>query len=95
LQSQFRFDNECYLNLPDNHKRVSFAPLTTPFNAIVEQKTSNDVNEDARIDAKDNNYNLVCDDFNIASVSMPVLFYFILYFYPSHLFFSHFVDFSD
>ena len=22
-QSQFRFDNECYLNLPDNHKRVS------------------------------------------------------------------------
>lgn len=25
LQSQFRFDNECYLNLPDNHKRVSNA----------------------------------------------------------------------
>lgn len=23
VQSQFRFDNECYLNLPDNHKRVS------------------------------------------------------------------------
>lgn len=23
LQSQFRFDNECHLNLPDNHKRVS------------------------------------------------------------------------
>ncbi|XP_021695046.1 neurobeachin isoform X2 [Aedes aegypti] len=23
-KSQFRFDNECYLNLPDNHKRVSF-----------------------------------------------------------------------
>lgn len=23
FQSQFRFDNECYLNLPDNHKRVS------------------------------------------------------------------------
>lgn len=23
MQSQFRFDNECYLNLPDNHKRVS------------------------------------------------------------------------
>ncbi|XP_037920085.1 neurobeachin isoform X9 [Hermetia illucens] len=22
-KSQFRFDNECYLNLPDNHKRVS------------------------------------------------------------------------
>lgn len=22
-QSQFRFDNECYLSLPDNHKRVS------------------------------------------------------------------------
>lgn len=32
VQSQFRFDNECYLNLPDNHKRVStggvFKPLT-------------------------------------------------------------------
>ncbi|XP_065076453.1 neurobeachin isoform X3 [Ochlerotatus camptorhynchus] len=25
-KSQFRFDNECYLNLPDNHKRVSFEP---------------------------------------------------------------------
>lgn len=24
-QSQFRFDNECYLNLPDNHKRVSIS----------------------------------------------------------------------
>uniref|UniRef100_A0AAG5DUL1 Neurobeachin n=1 Tax=Anopheles atroparvus TaxID=41427 RepID=A0AAG5DUL1_ANOAO len=24
-KSQFRFDNECYLNLPDNHKRVSDA----------------------------------------------------------------------
>ncbi|EZA55237.1 Neurobeachin [Ooceraea biroi] len=23
-QSQFRFDNECYLNLPDNHKRVLY-----------------------------------------------------------------------
>lgn len=32
VQSQFRFDNECYLNLPDNHKRVStggvYKPLT-------------------------------------------------------------------
>lgn len=26
-QSQFRFDNECYLNLPDNHKRVSHFQL--------------------------------------------------------------------
>ncbi|XP_029053361.2 neurobeachin isoform X13 [Osmia bicornis bicornis] len=25
-KSQFRFDNECYLNLPDNHKRVSDEP---------------------------------------------------------------------
>lgn len=23
MQSQFRFDNECNLNLPDNHRRVS------------------------------------------------------------------------
>ncbi|EDW72156.2 uncharacterized protein Dwil_GK10290 [Drosophila willistoni] len=31
-KSQFRFDNECYLNLPDNHKRVShfqLLPATT------------------------------------------------------------------
>jgi len=28
-QSQFRFDNECYLNLPDNHKRVSEQDLST------------------------------------------------------------------
>ncbi|XP_039152860.1 neurobeachin isoform X19 [Drosophila simulans] len=26
-KSQFRFDNECYLNLPDNHKRVSHFQL--------------------------------------------------------------------
>ncbi|XP_039429666.1 neurobeachin isoform X12 [Culex pipiens pallens] len=26
-KSQFRFDNECYLNLPDNHKRVSYEAL--------------------------------------------------------------------
>ncbi|XP_025157452.1 neurobeachin isoform X8 [Harpegnathos saltator] len=28
-KSQFRFDNECYLNLPDNHKRVSDQDLTS------------------------------------------------------------------
>ncbi|XP_025991143.1 neurobeachin isoform X3 [Solenopsis invicta] len=28
-KSQFRFDNECYLNLPDNHKRVSEQDLST------------------------------------------------------------------
>nr|XP_012140804.1 PREDICTED: neurobeachin isoform X11 [Megachile rotundata] len=28
-KSQFRFDNECYLNLPDNHKRVSDEPELT------------------------------------------------------------------
>ncbi|XP_055684440.1 neurobeachin isoform X15 [Lutzomyia longipalpis] len=27
-KSQFRFDNECYLNLPDNHKRVSVSSPT-------------------------------------------------------------------
>lgn len=44
-QSQFRFDNECYLNLPDNHKRVSnavsgaagpYTPLTIYENPNVE-----------------------------------------------------------
>ncbi|KAG5684962.1 hypothetical protein PVAND_014167 [Polypedilum vanderplanki] len=67
-KSQFRFDNECYLNLPDNHKRVSFTPSTTTFNAIVEQKTSQDGNDGNTNNAKDSNFNLVCDDFNIASV---------------------------
>ncbi|XP_055302314.1 neurobeachin isoform X15 [Sitodiplosis mosellana] len=28
-KSQFRFDNECYLNLPDNHKRVSVATASS------------------------------------------------------------------
>lgn len=27
-QSQFRFDNESYLNLPENHKRVSIATVS-------------------------------------------------------------------
>ncbi|XP_055712582.1 neurobeachin isoform X5 [Phlebotomus papatasi] len=35
-KSQFRFDNECYLNLPDNHKRVSVSShLATPYAAKV------------------------------------------------------------
>ncbi|KAF4532523.1 hypothetical protein B566_EDAN010815 [Ephemera danica] len=29
-KSQFRFDNECYLNLPDNHRRVSAAQVDSP-----------------------------------------------------------------
>ena len=91
LQSQFRFDNECYLNLPDNHKRVSFTP-STALNKIVEQRTSQDGNDDARNNtnnANDSNFNLVCDDFNIASVSMPVYF-FILYFYFLFSYFCYF-----
>lgn len=34
-QSQFRFDNECYLNLPDNHKRVSRTTLNPNRTAAV------------------------------------------------------------
>uniref|UniRef100_A0A1B0GJH6 Neurobeachin n=1 Tax=Lutzomyia longipalpis TaxID=7200 RepID=A0A1B0GJH6_LUTLO len=30
-KSQFRFDNECYLNLPDNHKRVSVSSPTAAY----------------------------------------------------------------
>lgn len=42
FQSQFRFDNECYLNLPDNHKRVSAGgkPLTIFENPNVEIATA-------------------------------------------------------
>lgn len=31
-QSQFRFDNESYLNLPENHKRVSAAATSAVYN---------------------------------------------------------------
>lgn len=83
LQSQFRFDNECYLNLPDNHKRVSLMPQTS-FDLSIEAPI-NDDNDDgngsnvvartpAAISANESNFNLVYDDFNLASVSMPVLF---------------------
>ncbi|XP_046395262.1 neurobeachin isoform X2 [Ischnura elegans] len=36
-KSQFRFDNECNLNLPDNHKRVS-EPQQQPEQCMTEQK---------------------------------------------------------
>lgn len=50
MQSQFRFDNECYLNLPENHKRVSECTnvdkttvntnmITTPKNVVDEPTT--------------------------------------------------------
>lgn len=50
MQSQFRFDNECYLNLPENHKRVSESAtvdnttvntnmITTPKNVVSEPST--------------------------------------------------------
>lgn len=35
LQSQFRFDNECYLNLPENHKRVSLIDNTATENDTI------------------------------------------------------------
>lgn len=86
LQSQFRFDNECYLNLPENHKRVSLTH--SAYKTVDERRTSQD---DARIqqfNINESNFNL--DDFNIASVSMPdfyfnyliyfnIIFYIILY----------------
>ncbi|XP_059223973.1 neurobeachin isoform X6 [Stomoxys calcitrans] len=37
-KSQFRFDNECYLNLPDNHKRVS--QLSSTLNQPPTQRTA-------------------------------------------------------
>lgn len=36
-QSQFRFDNECHLSLPDNHKRVSASPNTSEPGMILSQ----------------------------------------------------------
>jgi hypothetical protein len=85
-QSQFRFDNECYLNLPDNHKRVSL-PLHSPsFTVDTEQQSTLDHGTEENtgtqaITAKESNFNLVCDDFNIASVSMPVFISFFLFYF--------------
>ncbi|XP_058444148.1 neurobeachin isoform X15 [Malaya genurostris] len=42
-KSQFRFDNECYLNLPDNHKRVShesFPLMSSSVNAAAASSLS-------------------------------------------------------
>jgi hypothetical protein len=85
LQSQFRFDNECYLNLPDNHKRVSLTPRASfDLNSMDVTSMITDDNEDgdgsnvvvartpAAISANESDFNLVYDDFNLASVSMPV-----------------------
>ena len=82
-QSQFRFDNECYLNLPENHKRVSVTQA--PIKAIDDRRTSQEDTRIQPIDVKESNFNL--DDFNIASVSMPdfYLFNFI------NLSFPHFI----
>lgn len=89
-QSQFRFDNECYLNLPDNHKRVSLTPQASfDLNAVDVSSMITDDNDDdgdgssvvartsAAISANESNFNLVYDDFNLASVSMPVFFFFL------------------
>ena len=94
LQSQFRFDNECYLNLPDNHKRVSLTPRASfDLNAVDVTSMITDDNDDdsgsnvvartpAAISANESNFNLVYDDFNLASVSMPVFtsFFYLLIF---------------
>ena len=93
-QSQFRFDNECYLNLPDNHKRVSLTPQASfDLNAVDVSSMIADDNDDdngsnvvartpAAISANESNFNLVYDDFNLASVSMPVFtsFFYLLIF---------------
>jgi hypothetical protein len=88
FQSQFRFDNECYLNLPDNHKRVSLTPRASfDLNSMDVTSMITDDNEDgdgsnvvvartpAAISANESNFNLVYDDFNLASVSMPFFLY--------------------
>lgn len=88
LQSQFRFDNECYLNLPDNHKRVSLTPqasIDLNFDAAIidDNDDANGSSVVARapaaISANESNFNLVYDDFNLASVSMPVFYLFTLF----------------
>lgn len=37
-QSQFRFDNECTLSLPDNHKRVSGDLHVSPYMTVGEME---------------------------------------------------------
>lgn len=76
------------MNLPDNHKRVSLTPQVSLELAIEASNTED--NEDgngssvvartpAASGANESNFNLVYDDFNLASVSMPLQFYFYLF----------------
>lgn len=81
------------MNLPDNHKRVSLAPpvedASSP-TAVSDRRTSQDETRIQAISDKESNFNL--DDFNIASVSMPVfnLFYFIaIYFMQKKIIIFH------
>lgn len=76
FQSQFRFDNECYLNLPDNHKRVSLS--TQPSLELNAEEPLTDENGQIAVarapeavSGNESNFNLVSNDFNLASVSMP------------------------
>lgn len=95
-QSQFRFDNECYLSLPDNHKRVSLSlsrhPSLDAAAAGVDNASNNMNGQDsssmsqvetsrpAATNSANDSYDLIFKDFNIISVSMVMFFYFILFY---------------
>ncbi|XP_034937724.1 neurobeachin isoform X3 [Chelonus insularis] len=67
-KSQFRFDNECYLNLPDNHKRVSDEP---EFTSMVDQSMQTVLYDGKLSNAIVFMYNPVATDSQLCLQSAP------------------------
>ncbi|GLV35236.1 rugose [Carabus blaptoides fortunei] len=68
-KSQFRFDNECHLNLPDNHKRVSDGGETQP--CMVEQTAASVLYDGKLSSAIVFMYNPVATDSQLCLQSAP------------------------
>ncbi|XP_050056823.1 neurobeachin isoform X6 [Aphis gossypii] len=74
---QFRFDNECHLSLPDNHKRVSeFKNLSQTQNSDISRMPQHAVNSSVLYDGKLSNaivfmYNPVATDGQLCLQSTP------------------------
>lgn len=84
-KSQFRFENESFLNLPDNHKRVSLTTSLSIENAEIEAAPYAVVSADVVVPSADSVTKgaaiiINSDEYNFASVSMS-FFLFFHYFY--------------
>ncbi|KYN41948.1 Neurobeachin [Trachymyrmex septentrionalis] len=70
-KSQFRFDNECYLNLPDNHKRLL---LRSSSSKVITQLRSLVFLVATAIDKFINSFDIICFGKVDLSVTMNVLY---------------------